>query len=152
MQLTGTRFGTIDYTTEDVVTFHHGLIGFPELRDYVLLSHKPDSPFRWLQSVEEPALAFLITDPTHYVPEYAPSVREDQVTDIELTEETPQLLFTTASIPGGDPKAMTLNLAGPIIVNAATRKAKQLVLEGDAYTIKHRVFPAADRTSEKLAA
>jgi flagellar assembly factor FliW len=152
MNIEGTRFGTIDFTEEDVVLFPEGLIGFSKLQRHVVVCPKPDSPFRWLQSLDEPGLAFLVTDPSMYVPEYSPVVDEGQIKALEIGVNTPRLLFTTVSIPHGQPEEMTVNLAAPIVINALTRRAKQIVLEDQAYTIKHRVFHGADRSSEKQVA
>lgn len=152
MTLSGTRFGDIDYTEEDVVQFQEGLIGFPGSKHYLILSVKENSPFRWLQSVEEPALAFLCTDPGHYVPYYAPAISDRHARELRLSAETPRLVLCTAAIPKGRPEDMTLNLAGPIVVNAEARIARQIVLEDGAYTIRHRVFPQADQVKEPVAA
>jgi flagellar assembly factor FliW len=152
MNIEGTRFGTIEYTTEDVVHFDEGLIGFSKWQDFILLSVKPGSPFRWLQSLTEPALAFLTAIPTAYIESYMPEIDETHAKKLGLTETTPTIVLTTATIPAGSPHEMTLNLTAPIIINAATRHAKQLVLEDPAYTIKHRVFQTANRSGEKQAA
>ena len=144
MQSITTRFGTIHYGEEDVVTFIDGLIGFPDLRRFVLLSHKPESPFRWLQSLEEAKIAFLVCDPAGFVQNYEPSISESTAQELGLMAETPRFMFTTANIPHGQPEEMTLNLAGPIVINAESRQAKQLVIEDEAYTIKHRVFQPAE--------
>jgi flagellar assembly factor FliW len=152
MTIDGTRFGAIDYEEEDVLTFREGLIGFPNGRRYLLLSLKDDSPFRWLQSLEEPALAFLVADPAHWLLDYEPVVRKEIAQALALTEETPRFLLTTAVIPPGRPDEMTLNLAGPLLINAETRQGAQVVLEDDAYTIRHRVFQSANRVSASAAA
>lgn len=152
MTIAETRFGTIEYTNDDIVFFDEGLIGFSKLRQFVLLCLKPGSPFRWMQSVEEPKLAFLVADPAVFVSDYTPSVDDGIARELGLDEKTPRLLFTTVSIPPGCPNDMTLNLAAPILINAATQHAKQVVLDDHAYTIKHRVFPATDRSGEKEAA
>ena len=152
MILTGTRFGDIEYTDEDIVHFSDGLIGFPNSHRYVVLSVKENSPFRWLQSLDEPALAFLCADPERYVADYSPLISERHARALEMTSETPYLLLCTAAIPRGKPEEMTLNLAGPIVVNAELRKGRQIVLEDGAYTIRHRVFPQAERVREAVAA
>jgi len=152
MNIEGTRFGAIDFTEEDVVLFPEGLVGFSKLQHHVVVCPKPGSPFRWLQSLEEPGLAFLVTDPTVYVPDYDPRVDEGFIKALELDKETPRLLFTTVTIPHGHPEDMTINLAAPIVINALTRRAKQIVLEDQAYTIKHRVFQTADVSGEKQVA
>jgi flagellar assembly factor FliW len=152
MTLLNTRFGPIDYEDQDVICFEEGLIGFPQCKSFLILTHKPESPFRWLQSVDEPALSFLVAEPLHFFPDYSPLMPEEDVTQLSLKEQTPRLVLTTASIPHGAPEEMTLNLAGPIVINATTRRGKQIVLEDEAYTMKHRVFEAATPAGENVAA
>lgn len=151
-QLLGTRFGAIEYIDDDVVTFPEGLIGFADFRSFVLLSHKPESPFRWLQSVDEAAVAFLVVDPTAYVENYAPEISDTEARALQLNEATVHLVFATASIPGGNAQEMTLNLAAPIVLNLEARIGRQVVLDGDAYNIRHRVFPKANSASGLKAA
>ncbi len=138
------RFGLVPYTPQDVVTFHEGLLGFPHLRDFVLLNHADDSPFRWLQSVEEGETAFLVVDPAVYVADYAPEMPARDANAIEVGTDTPTLVYTIVTIPRGRPADMTINLAGPIVINAALGKAVQVVVEGDAYPIRHRVFQESE--------
>lgn len=147
MKIEGTRFATIEYQEEDVVTFSEGLIGFPEYGRYVLVCTKDGSPFRWLQSVEEPALAFLVADPAFYVPEYAPTLPAGAAQSLSLTEETARLVYATASIPPGKPEDLTLNLAAPLVINAESREAVQVVIEDPAYTMRYKVFQKADQAA-----
>jgi flagellar assembly factor FliW len=151
MTITGTRFGEIDFGPSDVLFFKEGLIGFPNLQEFVLVSHKEESPFRWLQSVQEPSMAFLCAFPQHFIPEFNPNLSNSAIEALKLAEDTDRYLLTTASIPAGKPNEMTLNLAAPILVNAITRGALQFVLDDEAYTVKHRVFPEA-KVKEKVAA
>lgn len=146
-----TRFGTVGYTDADIVAFNDGLVGFPDHRRFLLLCHKPDSPFRWLQSLDEPQLAFLVTDPANWVPGYAPQVDEKHVEPLGLGTDTPRLVFVTVTIPPGQPDDMTINLAGPIVIDLERRVAIQLVLQDETYTTKHRVFPQANRVSAVAA-
>lgn len=146
-----TRFGTVGYIDEDVVLFSDGLVGFPEHRRFLLLCHKPDSPFRWLQSLDEPQLAFLITDPANWVETYAPTIADDEVERLGLVQSAPRLVFVTVTIPPGQPNEMTLNLVGPIVIDLDRRIAIQLVLQDETYTTKHRVFPQANRVSAVAA-
>lgn len=134
------RFGTIEYIEEDVVTMHGGLVGFPSLISFVLIQHKEGSPFRWLQSLEEGEVAFLVVDPGNYVADYAPEIPDSWIDDLEIAEETPRLVYTIVSIPPGKPEDMTLNLAGPIVINLANQRAKQIVLGDECFPIKYRVF------------
>jgi flagellar assembly factor FliW len=146
------RFGAIEVTPEDVITFPDGLLGFPECTRFVVIRHKEGSPFRWLQSVQHPELAFLIVDPVHLVPDYAPLMEEQVADDLGLTEGTPRLVYTIVTIPPGNPQAMTLNLAGPIVINGVTRIARQLVLTDERYGTKHGVCDQPDHAGESDAA
>lgn len=145
-ELTTPRFGTIEFNADDLVTFADGLIGFPETKKFLILQHKEGSPFRWLQSVEEPNLAFLIVDPLTYCADYSPQVNATSVASLELLEETPHLVYTIVTIPKGKPSDMTLNLAGPLVINAVNRKAMQVVLDDPKWPLKYAVqrAPAQD--------
>lgn len=151
MTISGTRFGDLDFAPTDVLFLKGGLIGFPNLQEFILISHKDASPFRWLQSVQEPGMAFLTALPHHFIPDYNPELPISVVEGLGLEPATERYVLTTASIPAGRPDDMTLNLAAPILVNANTRSALQFVLEDEAYTVKHRVFPEA-KVKEKVAA
>jgi flagellar assembly factor FliW len=142
MIITGTRFGQIEFSESDIIHFDEGLIGFPKLQEFLLVPHKQDSPFRWLQAVVEPGVAFLVAEPTHFVPDYHP-VKEN-------SEET--IVLATVTIPAGCPDDMTLNLAGPILVDGTSKKAKQIVLDDGSYTVRHRVFDKSKSVGEKAAA
>ena len=140
MVLKTPRFGQIEYGESDVVKFEDGLIGFPQYQNFLIVNHKEESVFRWLQSIEEPDLAMPIVSPTAFVTDYRPEVKLSQVKGLELSEDTPRIIYTTVTIPHGKPEEMTLNLAGPIIINAVTQQAKQVVLEDESYSIRHKIM------------
>lgn len=143
--LVGTRFGTVEFDGSEVLQFEGGLVGLPELRQFVLFEAKPGSPFSWLQSLDEPHLAFLVAEPERYVPEYGSDVAR------RCPEIADAVVLATATIPAGRPQDTTLNLSGPIVVDAATRRGRQLVLEDSAYNTRHRVFPQSEAV-ERVAA
>ena len=146
-----TRFGDVEYTPEDVISFDTGIIGFPDYHEFLLITHKSNTPFRWLQSIDEPAMAFLVAMPEYFVPTYAPELDSAIAAEMGLEEQTPRITLTTVSIPKGKPEEMTINLAGPILINGETMRARQIVLDDEAYTIRHRVYQA-NRVSENIAA
>lgn len=137
--LTGTRFGAIEFEDLDVVTFGEGLIGFPGLRQFLLLAQGEDSPFQWLQSIDEPGLAFLVTDPTFFVESYEPELEDAQADLLGLSDETPRLLRTTVRLIGRPAEEVSLNLAAPIVLNLERRIGKQVVFDNEAYNIRHTV-------------
>ncbi|MCH7904140.1 MAG: flagellar assembly protein FliW [Armatimonadetes bacterium] len=138
--LKSTRFGTIEFSKDDIVEFVSGLVGFEELRSFIFIEHGENSPFRWMQSLDDPNVAFLVIDPIHYVPEYAPEMPQATADRLDLGPGTGRLVYTIVTIPPGRPEEMTINLAGPIIINAERRIAQQIVVEDETYSVKHRVF------------
>lgn len=152
MIITGTRFGNIDYSNEDIIHFPEGMIGFDRMQDYVVVNTKQGSSFRWLQSVQEPTLAFLVSLPETFMEDYAPEIKDEEAAVLGLTSETEHLVFVTTTIPAGKPKEATANLVAPIVVNLETRKAKQVILDSEAYTIRYPIFSESCVHAEKLAA
>ena len=145
------RFGTVEYTPVDVVTFPDGLIGFNDHREFLILRHSPTSEFRWLQSLIDPDLAFLVAPPSVYLDTYTPAIDSRAAKSLELTDPESHFVLVTVAIPKGRPQDMTLNLQAPVVINASKRLGKQIVLDDGAYTTKYRVFPSANRVSVEAA-
>jgi flagellar assembly factor FliW len=135
-----TRFGRIEVDEEVVITFPEGLFGFENYRRFVVLCVDEKSPFRWLQSLEEPSLAFVVIEPRHFMVDYTPTIADADVQALALSADTPYLTFVIVTVPPGKPEEMTANLMGPIIINAATRMARQVVVEDDCYSTKHSIL------------
>lgn len=144
-EIVGTRFGTVEFDGADVLTLEGGLVGLPDLSRFVILETKPGSPFSWLQSLDEPSMAFLVADPGRYVPDYEGEVVR------RCAEIGDAAVLVTATVPPGQPHDTTLNLSGPIVVDATTRKGKQMVLDDAAYTTRYRVFPQAEPAARRAA-
>ena len=152
VHLEGTRFGAIAFDPADAIEFPDGLIGFENARRFVTISAGGNSPFLWLQSIETPALAFLLADPDAFAPQYAPELPAFALTELGIGADSPYLLWTTANVPAGRPRDATLNLAAPIVVNPDSRIGGQIVLDGDAYNIRYRAFPPVqERTGGKAS-
>lgn len=149
MKLEGTRFGEIKYTKADLVNLPDGMIGFGGLTKFVVVNTKEDSPFRWLQSVDEPPLAFLVAFPDQIVGDYTPEIPISTAKELSITEESPYLVFVTATIPKGKPMDAVANLAAPILINLETRIGKQVILEDEAYTMRYPIF--ASKTTAAAA-
>ena len=141
-----TRFGTLPVDESRVLTFPDGLPGFETCRAFVLVPHPVadgavPSPFQWLQSTEDGGLAFLAIDPVLVFPNYAPRLPSSELSALEL-EDGPPRLFALLTVPKGDPRGITANLMAPVVVNAARGLARQVVVNGDEWGLRHRLLPA----------
>jgi flagellar assembly factor FliW len=141
MKVATARFGELDIAEEALFTFPMGLLGFARLKKFVVLDHKQDSPFKWLQSVEDGDVAFIITDPLYFKRDYHVSVRRAEVGVIEPDSETDLVVSVIMTVPA-DPQQMSANLLAPLIFNMANRKAVQYVLTDQRYPVKFYVMQA----------
>lgn len=134
MKCQSTRFGTLDVKDDTVLVFPSGILGFPEWTRYVLLDHDTDAPFKWLQCMEEPQLAFVVLDPAFFQSNYQIQIPTDALIEIQKENSDELSVVTILTIPSHDPGAVTANLRGPLVMNHRTRLCKQLVLSEDLPT------------------
>ena len=145
MQVETSRFGTIEVDESQVFTFPMGMLGFAKLKKYVVIDHTQDSPFKWLQSIEESGLAFIITDPTFFRPDYQIKVRRGEVSMLQVENEDDLVVSVIMTIPE-NPQNMTANLLAPLIFNMANRRGMQHVLTNSDYSVKFHVLRDRDKT------
>ncbi|MEW6386759.1 MAG: flagellar assembly protein FliW [Thermodesulfobacteriota bacterium] len=136
------NFGSITVRPDQIIMLSPGLLGFSQFHRYVLIEHQKESPFLWLQCVDNPDLAFVVIDPAFIVPDYQMGPLEEIMTDLAV--KTPQDLkvLVILTIPPGQPQEMTANLLGPVVINLKDRRGKQLVVETTQYSHQHRVLPS----------
>ena len=134
-----TRFGQLTVAEEQIITLAGGLLGFPGYTRYVIVSQEEGVPFRWLQSVEHPALAFVIIDPWGFKPDYALELPAEVCASLQLSEDQPPLVFAIVTVPL-DPSGITANLQGPLVINLVTRQGQQVVLTHSPYTTRHVIL------------
>lgn len=141
-----TRFNDIEVKEEDVIELPSGLIGFPELKNYVLLDHDKDSPFKWLQSLDDGAIAFVIINPLLFKPEYTVEVSEAEVSELILENEEDAVISVIITMPS-NPQNMTANLKAPLIFNLKNRKGRQVILNSSSYTTRHNIMEEVKKRS-----
>lgn len=133
------RFGEVEVKNEDIIHLPAGLIGFPELKKYVLLDHGKDSPFKWLQSLEDGAIAFVLINPLLFKPDYEVEVTEAEVVDLAIEDEEDAIVSVIVTMPS-NPQNMTANLKAPLVFNLKNRKGKQVILTNSGYTTRHNIL------------
>ena len=139
MLVATSRFGQIEVDDDKVITFKDGVLGFPQCRRYALIQTSPDPVFYWLQSVEEPNLAFLVCDPRTFVPEYQVPIRRDEIANLDLAHEQDCEVLVIVNKHGA---SLTGNLLGPLIVGATSKKGRQFVLSDKRLSTRHPLMTA----------
>lgn len=141
MEVQTTRFGTIEIAEDRVLEFPKGLLGFNEHKRYCLLQPNDEACFFWLQCLEDPSLAFVVTDPTLFVKEYSVPIRGEQMEDLRLDDVSDAQVFVIVNKVGD---ALTGNLQGPLVVNTMARIGEQFVLAEKKWTTRHELVRLGD--------
>ncbi len=140
MEIKTTRFGQVEIDENLIITLPEGILGFEDARRYIILDHfDKESPFKWIQSVEDPSLAFVITDPLVFVPEYKAKTSKEEIISIELSDASKALTIVIVNIKR-DHSEITINLQAPIVINPEKRLAKQIVIKETGYSFRHVIY------------
>ncbi|PHO06109.1 flagellar assembly protein FliW [Thermoanaerobacterium thermosaccharolyticum] len=139
MDIETKNFGLVSYNEEDVLHFDDGIPGFEGLKSFILLSVDEYTPFKWLQSLDDTDIAFVIIDPKVVVKDYKVEINEETVKLLDIKDLNHILVFAIVVIPDEIEK-MTANLKAPIIINAENNKGMQILLDNDDYMIKHPIL------------
>src|SRR5258706_11105054 len=133
MEIVTTRFGTLNVEDERVIDFPKGLLGFPERTRYALIQTGEENYFFWLQCVDEPNLAFVVTDPSIFFKDYQVPIKEETQAELALQDVAFAQVFVICNKVDD---WLTGNLLGPIVVNAQNRVAQQVVLTDKKWTTR----------------
>lgn len=136
-------FGKIAIEDDKIIRFEHGILGFPDLKDFTLIFNIEkgvESSIKWLQSLDEPNFAMPVMNPSLVMDDYVPMFDRELLKPLGGSLEPEKLLMlVTVTVPK-DITQTTVNLKAPIIVNVEERKAVQLISDDDSYSIKHAIY------------
>lgn len=136
MKLESTRFGVLEINEGEIFSFPLGLIGLLHEDGFVFLQQGDQGPFIWLQSVKNPDLAFVVTDPWIFAKEYNFTLKARERSLLDLDSRTQPYILVTVNL--SSPHEISLNLKGPLLFNREKRKGIQMVLEGD-YPLRYTI-------------
>ena len=148
MKLHARSFGEIEINEEDILTFPDGIPGFEDSKRYIIINNPDEeNPFDWLQSVDNGDLAFVIINPFFVKPDYDIVIPESALEKLKIKDESDVALYSIVVVPE-KLENMTVNLAGPIIINVREKLGKQIILDDNRYTTKHYVFKTEESRGE----
>lgn len=143
MLIQTTRFGPLEVDEQRLLHFAEGLLGFSAHHRFALLQTAVDPVFYWLQSADDPALAFVVCDPLTFVPDYEVSIRPEELNALGAEQVDECQVLVIVNKVGGD---LTANMLGPLVVGTRSLAARQLVLSDKRYGTRHRLM-AVDRAA-----
>lgn len=130
-QTINTRFGEVRYDPENTIHFPEGLIGFESLRDFIVMPNKKNGPLFWIQSVEDPDIAFVLTDPTNFFLDYKVVPNESERAKLKMKKGDDCYALSVVTVPPD--RQITFNLLAPILFAPITNRALQVIIENSAY-------------------
>ena len=104
--------------------------GFPDHQRFALVQLDDAGVLCSLQSVEDPALRFLVVPPAVFFPDYSPEIDDATVASLGIGSAEDAMVLVVVN-PGDEAGAATANLLAPVVVNLATRQGGQVVLDED---------------------
>ncbi|NLW22607.1 MAG: flagellar assembly protein FliW [Tissierellia bacterium] len=140
MKLNTTNFGEIEIDEENIIDFPEGIPGFEGEKQFIIINNEDEeNPFQWLQSVNNPDLAFVIINPFFVFPDYDIEIPETALNKLNIKDEKDVAVYSIVVVPE-DLEKMTTNLLGPIVINVNKKLGKQVILDDSRYTTKHYIF------------
>lgn len=140
MTINTKAFGEVTIDDDKIIQFPSGIVGYPEFKQFALLHDEEKGPgsIHWLQSVEEPLFALPVMDPLIVKEDYNPEVNDELLKPIGDLQQGEMLVLVTVTVPR-DLTKISVNLQGPVIINAAEKKACQVIV-GDEYPVKFPIY------------
>jgi flagellar assembly factor FliW len=141
MKVNTSRFGVVEVADTDVMEFSDGLLGFEHLQRFFIVDPSDETLILWLQSADQPDIAFPILEPKLFKGDYKVrlSANELRTLRIDSTNKKDTLVYCILTIPA-EVSAMTANLKAPIVINSSSRQARQVVLQENEYSVKFSMY------------
>ncbi|XID91011.1 flagellar assembly protein FliW [Paenibacillaceae bacterium WGS1546] len=139
-----TRFGEVEYRHERIIQFSAGLPGFEGSKQYILLDVEGHEPFRYLQSLDNRELCFVVVSPFDFFQDYVFDLEDSITEELAMKPDGPVSVYVIVTIRGSLETA-TANLIAPLVINENERLGKQVILSHPGYTTKHPLFESEER-------
>lgn len=137
------RLGELEIPEDKIITMKRPILGFESLKRFCIIEVEDMAPFFWLQSLENEAVAFILVNPVIFWPEYRINIISREIAElcVERVESVETYVLVTF---GSEPRDMSANLQGPVLINTENNLGKQLILVNSAYQVTHSIMDAVD--------
>ena len=139
MKVNTLRFGELELDENQIFTFPMGILGFASMKSFVIIEQEDQHPFKWLQSVDDPSTAFVLSDPLLFYPTYCAEIKRTELSMLGDLNETELVLSVIMTVPE-DMKDLSANLCAPLVFNLANRTGMQYVLNDPRYPVRYFLF------------
>jgi len=136
IEVVTSRFGTIEVPPERIFFFPRGLIGFEHLKSYARLDSRKGPSIQWLQALDDPETAFLVSEPTTYLPGFELKIWESDASQalsegIDLDKLQTLVILHVDRAKG----LLHIHVQAPLLLDPVSRKGVQLITDADHATV-----------------
>lgn len=140
MNIEAKYFGNVSYNKDDIVEIINGLFGFEEYSQYLCIPfQEDDSAMLSLQSLDDENLSFILMNPFSLISDYTVTLNAQDKKDLGADDNDSNIAYYVICVIRDSVASSTVNLKAPLAINAATNKAKQIILENTPYTFRHEL-------------
>lgn len=145
-----TKFhGEIEIQSDQTWNFPKGIPGFEDENQFTLLTIEDNSAFQVLQSMKTPEVAFIVANPYNFIENYSFEVDEPTIDLLNIEKEQDVFVLSVVSLK--DPfETSTINLQAPLIFQTNTKKAKQMILNDNIFSMRHPIGEQVSATEGKV--
>lgn len=136
MKIQSTRFGELEVEDKNALTFLAGPLGFEKMIRWVIIEN---GLLGWLQSMDDPELAFVVANPFDFYADYQFDVSDQELQLLNVGAPSDLTVLSIVSVPP-QVENMTINLLAPIVINHGEKLAKQVILTGNRYSVRHYLY------------
>lgn len=134
-----TRFGELQVNENDVLAFNDGILGFEDLKNFIVVDPGDSTLILWLQSIDKGEIAFPIIEPKIFKPDYVAKLLPIDMDSVDLESVNEAKVYTILTIPQ-DLTKMSANLKAPIVINNKKNLAKQVVLQDSKLPVQFEMY------------
>lgn len=143
------RFGTLDVPEDKIIYMERPILGFEHLKTFCLVELAELAPFLCMQSTEDPAISFLVVNPLVFYPRYRIEVNPKEIAELRIAKTESVETYVIVTVPT-DPREISVNLQGPVLINTENNLAKQLVLVNSQYQVRHLLLETLDAPQRRV--
>lgn len=147
VKLATSRFGEIEVREEELFSCVRPIPGFPNSKRFFFIERKNIAPFKWMQSVDEAELTFVVVEPSMFFHDYTPHVGAFDLEEVGLKSQKDMYLLVIVVLPE-DLTKMTANLKGPLVFNIRDRQFKQAFIETDQFSVRESIVEGIRRKEQ----
>jgi len=131
--LISTQIGELEITNENTVYFRYGIPGFETLTKFLIADFKDFSPFKVLQSLEDPEVTLLVLDINLIETSFRLKIPKTDLRKINISGNGYDQNVDVFVVLKYDKaaKKFTANIKAPIIINTQEQIGCQVILDDD---------------------